>query len=55
MQRGGFTEDPIIGILKEHEAGGFVADVAASTASAPRPATNGKPNMAAGTSARRSG
>jgi hypothetical protein len=37
MKRIRFTEDQIIGILKEHVSGVFVADLAASTASSPRP------------------
>ena len=52
MKRSRFTEDQIIGILKEHEAGFPASICAASTASAMRPSTSGRPSMVVWMSAR---
>ena len=46
MKRNRFSEEQIIGILKEHEAGVSVADLAASMASATPASTNGRPSSA---------
>ena len=43
MKRSRFSEEQIIGILKEHEAGVSVADLSASTASATPATTSDRP------------
>ena len=47
MKRARFTEEQIIGVLKEHEAGAKTADLAASTVSRKRRCTTGRPSTAA--------
>lgn len=47
MKRSRFTEEQIIGILKEHEAGAKTETSAASTASRMQPSTNTRRSMAA--------
>ena len=47
MKRARFTEEQIIGVLREHEAGAKTADLAASTASRKRRCITGRPNTAA--------
>ena len=47
MKRSRFSEEQIIAILKEQEAGMATADVCGATGSAPRRFTSGRPNMAA--------
>jgi hypothetical protein len=47
MRRSRFSEGQILGILKEHEAGGRRLICAGSTGSAIRHSTTGRPSMAA--------
>lgn len=47
MKRSRFSEEQIIGILKEHQAGLARRSCAASTASATQPSTSGARDMAA--------
>ena len=46
MKKSRYTEEQIIGILKQHQAGLGAKGYAASTASAMRPSTSGGPVMA---------
>ena len=55
MKRSRFSEEQIIGILKEHEAGVSAPIFAASMASATPASTNGKPSSAGWKSRRPSG
>lgn len=54
MKRSRFTEEQIIGMMKEQEAGMATADVAASTGSALRRSTNTR-RASAGSRCRMSG
>jgi hypothetical protein len=47
MKKGRFSEEQIIGILKQHGAGRKVADLAANTASVKPQSTPGKVSTAA--------
>jgi putative transposase len=49
MKRKRFTEEQIIGVLKEHELGAKTAEVCRKQGSARRPSTNGRANTAAWT------
>ena len=55
MKRSRFTEVQIIGILKEHKAGVSVADLCRKHGVSDATVFNGRPSMAAWTSARRIG
>ncbi len=55
MKRSSFTENQIIGILKEHVAGVSVADLCRKHGVSDATFTSGKPSMAGWTPARRSG
>ena len=55
MKRGRFSEEQIVGILKEHEAGRKMAELARSTASAKPRCTAGRVSTAGWTLGKRSG
>lgn len=55
MKRARFTEEQIIAVLKEHEAGAKTADLARKQGSPKRRSTIGRPNSVACTFSRRSG
>ena len=55
MKRARFTEEQIIAVLKEHEAGAKTADLARKHGIPRRRSTTGRPNSAAWMSPRPSG
>ncbi|MCK1323906.1 transposase [Bradyrhizobium sp. 183] len=55
MKRARFTEEQIIAVLKEHEAGAKTADLARKHGVSEARSTIGRPNSAAWTFQRRSG
>ena len=55
MKRARFTEEQIIGVLKEHEAGAKTADLARKLGVSEATLYTGRPNTAAGTCPRPSG
>ena len=55
MKRKRFTEEQIVGVLREHEAGAKTGDLAASTESRKRRCTTGRPSTAGWTCRRPGG
>ena len=49
MKGSRFSEEQIIGVLREHEAGAKTEESAAATGSRARPFTSGKPSTAGST------
>ena len=47
MKRGRFTEEQIIGVLREHEAGAKTAELARKHGISEAPCTTGRPSTAA--------
>ena len=55
MKGSRFSEEQIIGVLREHEAGARLRKSAGATGSRARPSTSGKQNTAGSTSQRHAG
>ena len=55
MKGSRFSEEQIIGVLREHEAGAKTEEISGATGSRARPSTSGKQNTAGSTSQRHAG